>query len=93
MLETMLDFSRAAEAEAWVFDETADGIFTFGNVCETLGIDPERLHAGAGTARAGNKQREPPPLAAPLPRDHGRFVLDHLKVGTEATSAGRVHSD
>ncbi len=33
------------EALAWVFDDGGDGPFVFVNVCETLGVDSERLRA------------------------------------------------
>jgi hypothetical protein len=34
------------DAEEWVLKEGADWIFSFRNVCELLGIDPEYLRAG-----------------------------------------------
>jgi hypothetical protein len=34
------------DAEEWVLEEGADWIFSFRNVCELLGIDPEYLRAG-----------------------------------------------
>jgi hypothetical protein len=34
------------DAEEWVLKECADWIFSFRNVCELLGIDPEYLRAG-----------------------------------------------
>ena len=36
---------RAAETSAWVFDDSADGVFSFQNVCDVLGIDGEALRA------------------------------------------------
>ena len=35
-----------ADAEQWVLKDGADWIFSFRNVCELLGIDPEYLRAG-----------------------------------------------
>jgi hypothetical protein len=34
------------EAEAWLMDRRADGVFSFTTVCETLGIDPTCLCEG-----------------------------------------------
>lgn len=37
---------RAEEAAGWIFDEAADRegrLFSFKNICEVLGIEPERL--------------------------------------------------
>src|SRR5208282_3953470 len=34
---------RAAEAQAWIFDDGGDGPFSFRTCCETLEIDGERL--------------------------------------------------
>jgi hypothetical protein len=34
------------DAEEWILKERADWIFSFRNVCELLGIDPEYLRAG-----------------------------------------------
>ena len=33
------------EAEEWI-NSNDDGVFSFNNVCETLGLDPERLRKG-----------------------------------------------
>jgi len=35
--------AQAADALAWVFDDGGDGPFAFVHVCETLGIDGEKL--------------------------------------------------
>ncbi len=34
------------EAEDWVLDENGDWLFSFANVCETLGFDPAYLRQG-----------------------------------------------
>jgi hypothetical protein len=34
------------EAERWLMDRKADGVFSFENVCETVGIDPGCLRTG-----------------------------------------------
>ena len=37
--------SLVQEAEEWI-NSNDDGIFSFNNVCETLGLDPDRLRKG-----------------------------------------------
>lgn len=34
------------EAEEWIFQQGSDWLFSFENICETLGIDPEYLRQG-----------------------------------------------
>jgi len=34
------------DAERWLMDRRADGVFSFENVCDTLGIEPSSLRAG-----------------------------------------------
>jgi hypothetical protein len=34
------------EAEAWIMNENDDQVFSFSNVCESLGINPEYLRRG-----------------------------------------------
>ncbi|OGQ80554.1 MAG: hypothetical protein A3G40_01235 [Deltaproteobacteria bacterium RIFCSPLOWO2_12_FULL_57_22] len=34
------------EAEDWMFEEGSDWVFSFENICETLGIDPHYLRKG-----------------------------------------------
>ncbi len=34
------------EAEAWLFDEVGVELFSFANVCETLGFDPQFIRQG-----------------------------------------------
>ncbi len=34
------------EAEEWILEENNDWIFSFANICETLGIDPSYLRRG-----------------------------------------------
>lgn len=34
------------DAEDWIMDENADGVFSFAHVCETLGFDPTYLRQG-----------------------------------------------
>jgi len=42
--------AHAASAIDWIFDDIDDGAFAFLNVCETLGVDAERLRArGCGS--------------------------------------------
>jgi hypothetical protein len=46
---------RAVEVAEWLFDDSADGVFPFQNVCEVLGIDGEALRARM-RERAAEKQ-------------------------------------
>jgi hypothetical protein len=41
---------RLHEAYRWVTDRSNDYIFSFNNVCESLGIDPEFLRFGLANA-------------------------------------------
>jgi hypothetical protein len=34
------------EAEWWILDRNSGGLFTFQAICETLGIEPDRLRDG-----------------------------------------------
>lgn len=34
------------EAEAWILEQNSDGIFSFENICDTLGLSPNYLRAG-----------------------------------------------
>jgi len=45
VLDTRQKRRRAAETSAWLFDDSADGVFSFQNVCDVLGIDGEALRA------------------------------------------------
>jgi hypothetical protein len=46
------------EAEYWVQDTNSDWPFSFANVCETLGFDPDHLRQGLGyTHRENGKRR------------------------------------
>jgi hypothetical protein len=40
------------EAEDWVLDTNSDWLFSFGNVCETLGFNPEYLRQGLAQWKA-----------------------------------------
>jgi hypothetical protein len=40
------------EAEDWVLDTNSDWLFSFGNVCETLGFSPEYLRQGLAQWKA-----------------------------------------
>ncbi|HSF58098.1 MAG TPA: hypothetical protein VLD83_08505 [Candidatus Binatia bacterium] len=40
------------EAEDWVQDSNSDWLFSFGNVCETLGFSPEYLRQGLAQWKA-----------------------------------------
>ena len=33
------------ETDVWIFEDSSDRVFSFENVCETLGIDPSYLRA------------------------------------------------
>lgn len=35
-----------AEAEAWILERDSEWLFSFENICETLGIDPDFLREG-----------------------------------------------
>ena len=39
------------EAEDWVQDTNSDWLFSFGNVCETLGFNPDYLRQGVTTGK------------------------------------------
>ena len=43
------------ETADWIRAEDADGLFSFVNICETLGLDPSCLRRGL--LRAGNTSR------------------------------------
>jgi hypothetical protein len=54
----------AAEAEEWIRDTGEDSPFTFRNICEALGIAPDRLARGllswrARSAASGTRLRAP----------------------------------
>jgi hypothetical protein len=40
------------ESEEWVLDTNSDWLFSFGNVCETLGFNPEYLRQGLAQWKA-----------------------------------------
>jgi hypothetical protein len=40
------------EAEDWILDTNSDWLFSFGNVCETLGFSPEYLRQGLAQWKA-----------------------------------------
>ncbi|HEY2990932.1 MAG TPA: hypothetical protein VGL11_24685 [Candidatus Binatia bacterium] len=37
---------RRDEVESWIFDRGNDWLYSFDNICETLGIDPQYLRGG-----------------------------------------------
>ncbi len=49
---------HAAEALDWIFDDGAEGVFSFVNVCDVLGIDSGRLRARV-RARLAEKEAIP----------------------------------
>jgi len=73
------------DAEDWIMDENADGVFSFAHVCETLGFDPTYLRQGlvrwkqqytalqgpAKVYRLAPRQRKSP-RSGPLSRRAGR---------------------
>jgi len=44
------------EALDWIFDDGGDGVFSFRNVCDTLGIDSARLRERLIGKRAAERQ-------------------------------------
>ena len=58
------------DAEEWIKSE-AEGVFSFNNVCETLGLDPKRLRKGLDQWKA--KQ-----VGAP-PEERKRLILSKGK--------------
>ncbi|HJU61881.1 MAG TPA: hypothetical protein VJ864_07525 [Candidatus Binatia bacterium] len=44
------------EAEDWVLDNNSDWLFSFGNVCETLGFSPEYLRQGLAQWKAAKQE-------------------------------------
>ena len=49
---------RFSEAEQWIMREGDDWIFTFDNVCELLGLDPQYVRRGVYEWRVGTKTQE-----------------------------------
>ncbi|HEU4341607.1 MAG TPA: hypothetical protein VFU31_08560 [Candidatus Binatia bacterium] len=49
---------RFAEAEHWIMHAEDDWIFSFVNVCELLGLDPEHLRRGLRDWRAKMMEQE-----------------------------------
>lgn len=64
------------EAEEWI-NSNDDGIFSFNNVCETLGLDPEAL-------RKGLKRWKAKQIGAPL-EERSRLILSKGKRGKKKT--------
>ena len=58
------------DAEEWIKSED-EGVFSFNNVCETLGLDPKRL-------RKGLEQWKAKQIGAP-PEDRKRLILNKGK--------------
>ena len=66
------------EAQFWIFDDQANGPFSFQCVCESLEIDPrglrERILRWQKDRRSGEKQRmirrSPVNIAGPIPARH-----------------------
>ena len=48
---------RFREAEQWIMEEGNDWLFSFGNVCELLGLDPQFIRRGV--RELGAKPAEP----------------------------------
>src|SRR5436309_12009922 len=46
------------EAEEWVQERGGDWLFSFANVCETLGFDPEYLRQGIKSQRFTHRSEE-----------------------------------
>jgi hypothetical protein len=44
------------EAEDWVLDTNSDWLFSFSNVCETLGFSPEYLRQGLAQWKAAKQE-------------------------------------
>lgn len=51
---------RFNEAEQWIMREGDDWIFTFDNVCELLGLDPQYVRRGIHEWRVGTRTQEKP---------------------------------
>jgi hypothetical protein len=47
-----------AEAEEWIFDGSSDWLFSFENICTTLGLNPEYLRKGLRRWEAAKMRRE-----------------------------------
>jgi hypothetical protein len=47
---------RLHEAYRWVTDSSSDYVFSFNNVCESLGIDPDFLRYGLANAAQTQQQ-------------------------------------
>jgi len=59
------------EAEEWIFAEN-EGIFSFNNICETLGLNPERVRKGLKLWKARQK-RIPPWERKPIVSNKGKW--------------------
>jgi hypothetical protein len=91
---------RFAEAEAWILDHKAEGPFAFVTICESLGIEPNRMREGIrqfGSLHADGTK--PSRLGWRSPANRTRPTVSSIrprlrqcrtnKGGTEVTSAIR----
>jgi hypothetical protein len=60
------------EAEDWVQDTNSDWPFSFANVCETLGFDPDYLRQGLGQWKAAKLKSRAKAKIYKLPPRNGR---------------------
>ena len=44
------------DAEAWIFGSTTRWLFSYGNICDVLGLDPEYVRRGLRTWRSRRAQ-------------------------------------
>lgn len=51
---------RFREAEQWIMEEGDDWLFSFENVCETLGLDPQYIRRGVRELSASPAETERP---------------------------------
>jgi len=52
---------RFLEAESWIMEPGNGWIFSFDNVCELLGLDPQYIRQGLQNRRAKTAELEAPP--------------------------------
>ncbi len=60
------------EAEDWVQDTNSDWPFSFANVCETLGFDPDYLRQGLGQWKAAKLESRAKGKIYQLPPRNGK---------------------
>ena len=81
------------EAEQWIHDESSDWLFSFDNICESLGLNPKYIRQGLLQWK-GNKLAKPSQAKIyRLPQNKGgrkkRSVISHASERRYRKAAGR----